>query len=70
MRNHTLDSGIQYKSEEGVITNLNIKDYENLKENDSSEGEPAKHYKLGEDHLYCTGPTRQRVRLAVQLQRA
>ena len=66
MRNHTLDSGIQYKSEEGVITNLNIKDYENLKENDSSEGEPAKHYKLGEDHLYCTGPTRQRVRLAVQ----
>ena len=27
----------------------------------------AKLYKLGGDHLYCTGPSRQRVRFAVQL---
>ena len=48
------------------MINLNLADFENLRDQDSSEGEPAKFYKLGEDHLYCTGPTRQRVRFAVQ----
>ena len=57
---------MRYESN-GKVETLGLKDFENLTENDSSDGEVAKHYKLKEDHLYCIGPTRQRVIYAVQL---
>ena len=67
MRNHTLDSGMQFKSNKWGPVTLNRADFETLRDNDSSDGDIAKFHKLGEDHLYCTGPCRQRVRFAVQL---
>ena len=67
LRNHTLDSGLQFKSSKYGLVTLNLSDFEQLRDNDSSDGNVAKYHKLGEDHLYCTGPCRQRVRFAVQL---
>ena len=58
---------MQFKSTTWGLVTLNRGDFESLRDNDSSDGDVAKFYKLGEDHLYCTGPCRQRVRFAVQL---
>ena len=67
MRNHTLDAGMEYRSDTWGLVTLNRRDFEQLRDTDSTDGNVAKFYKLGEDHLYCTGPCRQRVRFAVQL---
>ena len=66
-RNHILDSGAEWTREDGSITRVSKSCLEDLLKKDSAEGEIAKLYKITDDHLYCVGTERQRVKPAVQL---
>ena len=66
-RNHLLDSGAEWTREDGSVTRVTKYCLEELLRKDSPEGEPAKLYKITDDHLYCVGMARQRVKPAVQL---
>ena len=66
-RNHILDSGAEWTREDGRITRVSKSCLEDLLKKDSAEGEIRKLYKITDDHLYCVGTARQRVKPAVQL---
>ena len=66
-RNHILDSGAEWTRENKSITRVGKSCLEELVNKDSPEGELSKLYKITDDHLYCVGPQRQRVKPAVQL---
>ena len=66
-RNHILDSGAEWKREDGRVTKVGKSCFEDLLNKDSPEGELSKLYKITDDHLYCVGPQRQHVKPAVQL---
>ena len=66
-RNHILDSGADWTREDGSVTRVTKSCFEELLGKDSPEGELSKLYKITDDHLYCVGTARQRVKPAVQL---
>ena len=66
-RNHILDSGAEWTRADGRVTKVGKSCLEDLLSQDSPEGEISKLYKISDDHLYCVGPQRQRVKPAVQL---
>ena len=67
LRNHILDSGADWTREDGSVTRVTKSCFEELRDKDSPEGELSKLFKITDDHLYCVGPQRQRVKPAVQL---
>jgi hypothetical protein len=62
IRNHILDDGIWV---DGQTEFISQQDFKNILEKNRTELKI--HHKLTDFHLYCSGPQRQRVRLAAQL---